>query len=302
MPASLIPGFTEHMVGEGDDALFLARGGEGPPLVLLHGFPQSHAMFHKVAPALAKRFQVFAFDLPGYGASAAPDAGPERYTKRRMAADIANAMAALGVQRFLLATHDRGARVGYRMALDMPGNVTALAVMDIVPTGALWAQMKASMAMKYYHWAFLAQPDGLPERLVGADPAFFLRHKLAAYAKSGDLSAFDPTVLESYIVAFSQPARLKAMCDDYRAGATLDDAHDRETTAAGTKISQPMLVLWGAGAPMAAAASTTPLDTWRDWATNVSGQGIDCGHYLCEEAPNETLGALLPFLERHRNL
>ncbi len=298
---TLIPGFSVDMVGEGADALCLARGGDGAPLVLLHGFPQSHAMFHKIAPELAKRFSVFAFDLPGYGASAAPDAGPARYSKRRMASDIVAAMGALGVERFLLCGHDRGGRVGYRMALDHPDKVAALAVLDIVPTGALWAAMKAPMAMKYYHWAFLAQPDGLPERLVGADPEFFLRHKLGAYSKGGDLSIFDPAAFGEYIAAFSQPERLKAMCDDYRAGSTIDDEHDRATIAAGAKVTQPTLVLWGAGAPMAEAQAVTPLDVWRDWATNVRGQGLNCGHYLCEEAPEETLAALMPFLEEHRD-
>lgn len=293
----LLDGFERRSVAVEGDRLLVARGGTGPPVVLLHGYPQTHHMWHAVAPVLAERFAVHAIDLPGYGGSDAPALGPERYAKRRMAADVAAVMAALGHDTFAVVGHDRGGRVAYRLALDHPRRVTCLAVLDIVPTGAVWNNFSVSRALRYYHWTFLAQPEPLPETLIGHDPVDFLNRTLASWTRAGDLSAFHPEALAAYRAAFADPARLRASCMDYRAGATLDWRHDDETREAGTVIDTPCLVLWGTAFDAGGGAS--PLAVWREWAPRAEGQGVDCGHFLCEENPAAVVAALVPFLAAH---
>ena len=293
----LMEDFTTREVAVGRDVIAVREKGEGAPVVLLHGYPQTSLMWHRVAGVLARSFRVVAMDLPGYGRSSAPAAGPERYTKRRMAADLACVLDTLGIERTLLVGHDRGGRVAYRAALDQPGRVAALAVLDIVPTVAVWETFDAARAMAFWHWPFLAQPAPLPERMIGADPVWFMEALMARWTKAGDLSAFDAGALAAYRAAFSDPARIAASCDDYRAGATLDHTHDVTTCHAEQRIHQPLLTLWGES--FSAGGARTPLDVWRTWADRAEGAGIDAGHFLCEENPGETLMHLVPFLERH---
>jgi len=300
MSRDLFEGFdTRRIAGSGAD-IFCRIGGSGPPLVLVHGYPQTHVEWHRIAPALAERFTLVMPDLRGYGASSIPanDATNAPYSKRAMAADVVAVMRALGFARFAVAGHDRGGRVAYRLALDAPERVTRLAVLDIVPTHEMWTTVDAARAMKVYHWMFLAQPKPLPEMLIGANPRAFIDHTLASWTKARDLSAFAPDALAAYRAFFAEPARLSATCDDYRAGQTIDLALDSADIAAGRKITAPVLALWGAaGIPAegAAGGEPWPLQVWRRWAQEVSGEALDAGHFLPEEAPEATAAALSRF-------
>jgi haloacetate dehalogenase len=252
-------------------------------------------MYHQVAPALAERFTLVLPDLPGYGWSVAPRAQADHspYTKRAMAAVMVEVMEALGYVRFRLAGHDRGGRVAYRLALDHPGRLEALAVLDIVPTYAMWHGMDRKLAMRVWHWAFLAQPYPVPEALIEKDPIGYFNRKLVSWTKAKDLSAFDPRALAHYHAFFSDPLRIHATCEDYRAGQTSDLDHDEADRAAGRRISCPLLALWGAsGIP---SETRSPLATWAEWAKDVRGEAIDSGHFLCEENPRATTAALLAF-------
>lgn len=287
-------GFREITVdGEAGD-IFARVGGQGPPLLLIHGFPQTHMEWAGLAPDLAERFTVVAMDLRGYGRSAAPaSVSGALYAKREMARDARALMQALGFSRFRVCGHDRGGRVAYRLALDAPQAVEKIAVLDIVPTAEMWATMDARRAMTTYHWMFLSQPAPLPERLIGDDPVFFLDWTLASWTRARTLSAFPDASLAAYRSALSRPERIHAFCEDYRAGASLDRAHDEADRAAGRMIAAPLLALWGdAGIP---GEGRPPLDVWREWADDVRGHAIACGHFLPEEAPRETLAALLDF-------
>ena len=288
------PGFSEREIALGDVTIFARIGGEGPPLVLLHGYPESHLMWRHVAPKLAEHFTVVAPDLRGYGRSSAPASHlGEGYAKRVMGADIIALMRALGHERFAVAGHDRGGRVAYRLALDHPERITKVAVLDIVPTGDMWRGMDASRAMGVYHWMFLAQPEPLPEILISGAPREYVDLKLASWTAAKSLACFGDDALESYRAAFADPARIHAMCEDYRAGATLDRAADDTDFAAGNKIVPPLLALWGdVGIP---ASGTNPLEVWRRWANDVRGEGVPSGHFLPEEALEPTLRALLDF-------
>jgi haloacetate dehalogenase len=287
-------GFAAHDIALGEATIFARVGGSGPPLLLLHGYPQSHLMWARVAPTLAEKFTVVAMDLRGYGRSSVPASrAGERYTKRLMAQDAVDLMAKLGYETFAVVGHDRGGRVAYRLALDHPAKVTRLAVLDIVPTGEMWAGMDAARAMTVYHWMFLAQPEPLPETLISAAPLAYLDHTLASWTGDVSLNSFAPDALAAYRAAFRDPVRVHATCEDYRAGATLDRAHDEADRAAGRKIAAPLLALWGArGIP---AKGESPLDVWRRWADNVRGHGMDAGHFLPEEAPEATARALMQF-------
>lgn len=292
----LFPGFASCRIDGAAGAIFARFGGEGPPLVLIHGFPQTHVEWAAVAPALAARFTVVALDLRGYGASDAPPSeGGALYSKRAMGADVLRVMESLGHARFAVVGHDRGARVGYRLALDHPDRVARLALLDIMPTVSMWDGMNAARAMQVYHWTFLAQPAPLPETLIGGAPRAYIDAKLASWTADRTLDAFDPTALAHYRAFFAEPPRIHACCEDYRAGATIDVAHDRADLAAGRTIACPTLILWGAaGIP---AASGSPLDLWRaTFAPHATGEGVASGHFLPEENPEATLAALLPFL------
>lgn len=272
--------------------IFYRIGGSGPPLLLLHGYPQTHAMWHLVAPGLAERFTVVCPDLRGYGDSAKPAGGPDHsgYSKRAMAADQVALMSHLGFHQFRVAGHDRGARVTHRMALDHPDAVERAAVLDIVPTRTVFEAINQRMAMAYYHWFFLSQPDGLPERMIGADPDFYLLRKLQSWSRIPD--AFTPMAVAEYLRCFREPDCIHATCEDYRAGAGIDLIHDAADFGR-NRVQCPMLVLWGGRGIVGGAYDV--LAVWRDYADDVQGRSIDCGHFLPEEAPAETLSALAEF-------
>ncbi len=294
--ADLYPGFQSRWLDTSAGKIFARLGGGGPPLLLLHGHPQSNVMWHRVAPALARHFTLVIADLPGYGWSAAPAARNDHapYTKRAMAAAMVEAMETLGFARFRLAGHDRGGRVGYRLALDHPGRLERLATLDIVPTWDMWHRLDAQLAFRAWHWLFLALPEPFPETLIGHDPKFFFDSRARAGAKANAASIFDPRALAHYHAAYEDPTRIHAMCEDYRAGRTTDLAHDEADRAAGKKITCPLLALWGtSGLP--ASADIDPLAVWRDWASDVRGAAIDSGHYIPEENPAAVAQALLEF-------
>jgi haloacetate dehalogenase len=296
----LFPGFDARTFDCGEAEIFARIGGSGPPLLMLHGYPQCHVMWYRIAPALAESFTCVIADLRGYGASSVPVSRPdhEPYSKRAMARDMVAVMAQLGFKNFALAGHDRGGRVGYRLALDHTECVSRLAVLDIIPTHAMWHDFTVERAMKVYHWLFLAQPEPLPETLIGAAPDYYLDATIASWTKDKSLAAFDPAALDHYRRLFRDPARSHAACEDYRAGQSFDLAADEADVAAGRRIACPLLALWGdAGIPGGADGA---LAVWRRWADSVDGAAIDAGHFVCEENPQATLAALLPFLTAGR--
>lgn len=290
----MIEGFETDRLEVDGVAIALERGGQGPPLLLLHGYPQTHVMWHRVAPALAERFTVVAPDLRGYGDSSKPESDAEHlaYSKRTTAADQVEVMSALGHERFAVAGHDRGARVAHRMALDHPDRVERLAVLDIVPTHHVFATADATLARTYWHWFFLIQPGGLPERLIGSDPGFFLRTALEAWS-GGGLAGFDPAAVAEYERCFFAEDAIHASCEDYRAGASIDLEHDEADLA--ERLAMPLLALWGARG--AVGALYEPLEVWRERAADVRGRALDCGHFLPEERPEETAAELTGFLD-----
>lgn len=295
--ADLFPGFESHWIDTAAGRLFARSGGEGPPLLLIHGFPQTHVEYHRIAPALAKQFKLIMPDLPGYGWSDVPkeDADHAPYTKRAMANALIEVMQKLGHLQFGVIGHDRGGRVGYRMALDHPGRVTKLSVLDIIPTLDMWRGMDAKRAMVVYHWPFLAQRAPLPEMLIEKAPLEYIDWTLGSWAPDG-LKKFDPRALAHYRAFFQDPARIHACCEDYRAGQSTDVQFDEEDFNAGRKITSPTLALWGTrGIPNSGG---DPLTIWQQWATKLEGRAIDCGHFLPEEAPEETAAALIEFFGR----
>ena len=284
--------FETRRIATGGAEIHLRLGGAGPPLLLLHGYPQSHVMWHRIAPDLARRFTVVAADLRGYGDSAKPPGGPGHaaYAKRAMARDQVEVMAALGFPRFAVVGHDRGARVAHRLALDHPDRVEKLAVLDICPTLAMYEGTDMAFATGYFHWFFLIQPYDLPERLIGADPDFYLEHKTAVPGTTA--GHFTPEALAEYKRCFRDPAMIHASCEDYRAAASIDLVHDRADLD--RRIACPLLALWGRHGLVGRLYDVLAL--WRERAADVGGRALDCGHYLAEEAPEETLAALQDFL------
>lgn len=286
----LLDAFAARRVHTSGADIFLHTAGSGPPLLLLHGYPQTHAMWHRVAPLLAERFTVVCPDLRGYGASSKPasDSAHATYSKRAVAQDMVEVMAELGHDRFLLAGHDRGGRVAHRLALDHPQRVERLALLDIIPTYDVFHGVDQKVATGTYHWFFLIQPAPFPETLIGHDPEFFLRWHLRAWSAGRD-DFFAPEAVAAYVEAFRDPATVHATCEDYRAGATIDlehDAADRDR-----RIACPLLVLWGEkGKPQDLGA------IWRDRGTEVTGRALPAGHFLAEEVPAETAAALAEFL------
>ncbi|HEY9750128.1 MAG TPA: alpha/beta hydrolase [Allocoleopsis sp.] len=271
----------------------LLKGGSGYPILLLHGYPQTHVMWHKIAPQLAKNFTVVLTDLRGYGDSAKPKAGVNHanYSKRLMAQDQVEVMQQLGYQDFYSIGHDRGARVAHRLALDYPQRVKKLAVLDIIPTYDLYTTTDQEFATAYYHWFFLIQPYPLPETLIGANPEYFLRTCLERWSKN--FLAFTPEALAEYIRCFRQPETIHATCEDYRAAASIDLMHDRADL--NQKIVCPLLVLWGNQGIIGRKYNV--LEIWRERAENVFGEAIASGHFLPEEAPEVTYKALYEFLK-----
>lgn len=290
----MFDGFADERVDVGGGIHIRTRfAGDGPPVLLLHGYPETHACWHAVAPRLvAAGFRVVATDLRGYGDSAKPAAASDHstYSKRAMAADQVAAMRALGHARFAVAGHDRGGRVAHRMALDHPGAVSRIAVLDIAPTATMYARTDMAFARAYYHWFFLIQPAPLPERLIGADPAFYLRTKLSAWSQ-GEAGFFAPEAMAEYVRCFSEPEAIAASCEDYRAAASIDLEHD--AADAGRKVAAPLLALWGERGTVGRTYDV--LATWREKADDVRGRPLATGHYLPEEAPAETARDLTAF-------
>ncbi|MGH8914810.1 MAG: alpha/beta fold hydrolase [Acidimicrobiia bacterium] len=289
----MFEGFRLATIDTGETETRVRVGGEGPPLLLLHGNPQTHVMWHKVAPALAERFTVVAPDLRGYGKSSKPESTPDHapYSKRVMAQDQIALMSELGHERFAVAGHDRGGRVAYRLALDHPDTVTGLAVLDIIPTGEAFARGGREFGLSLYHWFFFAQPSPLPEKLIGSDPDWFWRWHTT---RGPDTGFFDPEAIEDYLTCFRDPETIRGICDDYRAGATIDFEHDMADKEAGRKIQCPVLVLWGARSKP--STWYDPLAVWREWsAGELDGGALPCGHYLPEEAPEATADRLMRF-------
>lgn len=277
--------------------LFARWAGEGPPLLLLHGFPQTHLMWRRVAPLLARRFTVVCPDLRGYGRSGCPPSAPnhEPYSKRALARDMVQMMGELGFGRFALAGHDRGGRVAYRLALDHPQCVQRLAVLDIVPTSAAWDRADAAFALGYWPWSLLAQPEPLPERLIGAAPDAVVDAALGGWGSSA--AAFDARIRAHYIDALREAKHVHAICEEYRAAATLDREHDAADRRSGRRISCPVLALWSSAGPLAGwyAAEGGPSALWRAWCDDVAGRPIDGGHFFPEANPGETAEALTEF-------
>jgi haloacetate dehalogenase len=285
----LFPGFTTHRVRTTGTEIHCVVGGDGPPVLLLHGYPQTHVMWHRLAPALAKRHTVVCADLRGYGDSGKPrsDETHSVYSKRAMAKDMVELMRDLGHPTFRLVGHDRGGRVAHRLCLDHPQAVAKLVVLDISPTRTMYERTDRAFATAYYHWFFLIQPFDLPERMIGADAIYYLRRKLGGWGTG--LVHFDPRALAEYERCFRNPDTIHASCEDYRAAASIDLEHD----ALEQKIGCPMLVVWGERGVVNRLFD--PLADWREVAVDVRGRTLAAGHYLAEEVPDETLRELTAF-------
>lgn len=288
----MFEGFERHRIEADEVEINAVRGGSGPPVLLLHGYPQTHAMWDRVASILAEDFTVVAADLRGYGESSKPEGGADhaRYSKRAMAADQVEVMGSFGFESFAVVGHDRGGRVGHRMALDHPERITELAVLDIVPTRHVFETVGKDLATAYYHWFFLIQPNGLPERLIGADPMYYLRWTLGRYG--ADTSIFTPEAMAEYERCFADPRTIHACCEDYRAAATIDLVHDEEDR--NRKLTCPLFLLWGARGAIHELYDVEAV--WREYAEEVRGKPLEAGHYLAEERPKEMARELAAFL------
>lgn len=286
-----LDGFTYSTIKTQGAEINIASAGNGTPLLLLHGYPQNHLMWHKIAPALSKKFHVICPDLRGYGDSSKPasDSTHSPYSKREMAKDMVDVMQQMGYKHFNVAGHDRGARVTHRMALDYPEKVLKAAVLDIVPTYDIFKQIDQTVATGYYHWFFLIQDNNVPEHLIGADPDFYLNDKLNRWSTYPE--RFDANIVKDYLRCFRKPETIHSSCEDYRAAASIDLEHDKADLD--HKIECPLLVLWGEHGMM--GKHFDMLDIWAKKANTVTGKGLDSGHFLTEEAPEETLENLLAF-------
>lgn len=288
----LMPGFSWQDVDADGVTIRAAVGGSGPPLLLLHGHPQTHLTWFKVAPVLAKRFTVVATDLRGYGDSQKPPGDPAHanYSKRVMAADQVAVMAALGFDRFDVVAHDRGACVAHRMALDHPDHIARLVLLDIAPTATMYAQTSKEFATRYFWWFFLIQPFDLPERMIAADPDYFLDRHLAGQIKVD--GALDPRVVAEYRRCYRDPATRHAICEDYRASASVDLEHD--AADAGRRVEAPLLLLWGQYGTVGTLFDV--IESWQPKARSVHGRALPCGHSPQEELPDRLLQELDAFL------
>ncbi|KQT93834.1 hypothetical protein ASG49_02375 [Marmoricola sp. Leaf446] len=293
----LLPGFDTLDLDVAGVRVHARVAGSGTPVLLLHGYPQNHLMWHRVAPTLAEHHTVVLADLRGYGDSDRPVDAPDEpahtaYSKRATAADQVGLMRALGHERFAVVGHDRGARVTHRLCLDHPDAVTRAAVLDVAPTRHVLHHVDLALARTYEHWFFLSQENDLPERLIGSDPGGYLRAKLGAWSAVPD--AFDEAAVADYVRCFSDPAVVHASCEDYRAAVTVDLALDDADAAAGRRVEVPLLVLWGSRGFVGAAYDVEAV--WQQYATDVTARALDCGHFLPEEAPDETATAIAAFL------
>ncbi|YBV97920.1 alpha/beta hydrolase [Phyllobacteriaceae bacterium JZ32] len=295
----MLSGFRDAQIQTAGTNIFVRCAGSGAPLLLLHGFPQTHLMWRDVAPLLARDFTVVCADLRGYGRSGCPAALPDHspHAKRAMAGDMVEVMKALGFDSFAVAGHDRGGRVAYRMALDYPQAVTGLAVLDIVPTATAWDRADARLALAFWPWSLLAQAEPLPERLLIAAPEAIIDNAISQWGSRAE--TFPAEVRAAYVEALSDPAHVHAICEEYRAAASLDREHDAADLAAGRRITCPTLALWSAEGGLAKwyADEGGPLRLWRDWADDVRGGPIPGGHFFPEERPRETAAALAAFLK-----
>jgi len=290
----MFEGFRTHRIDSQGVAIHAVVGGEGPPLLLLHGHPQTHVIWHKVAGELARHFTVVATDLRGYGDSGKPVGLPDHanYSKRTMAADQMAVMRALGFERFRVLAHDRGARVAHRLALDHPQAVEKLVTLDIAPTLAMYAQTSEAFARAYWHWFFLIRPTPFPETLIEADPDLYLRQTMGS--RSAGLAPFTEAALAEYLRCLKLPGAAHGLCEDYRASAGIDLEHDRADAEAGRQVECEMLALWGADG--AVGKCFQPLEEWRKVARRVTGHALPSGHYIAEEVPEQLLAEVLPFL------
>jgi haloacetate dehalogenase len=282
--------FATAEVETGETRIFVRASGSGSPILLLHGFPQTHLMWRGVAPRLARHFTVVCADLRGYGRSGCPASRPDHapYAKRAMARDMVAVMERLGFPRFSVAGHDRGGRVAYRMALDHPGRVDRLAVLDVLPTATVWDGADARVVLGYWPWSLLAQPEPLPERILAAVPDAIVDDALGGWGSPPD--AFPAEVRAAYVEALRDPAHVHAICEEYRAAATLDREHDAADRAAGRRIAGPLLALWSAPGALGTwyAEAGGPLALWRAWGDDVQGEPLEAGHFFPEEAPGPT--------------
>jgi len=288
--ANLFPGFETRRIDTSGATINVVRGGSGPPLLLIHGYPQTHAEWHKIAPRLAERFTVVMTDLRGYGDSSKPPDGENHsgYSKRAMALDHVEVMRALGFSRFAVVGHDRGARVTWRLAVEHPDVVARAAVLDIVPLP--YSMVTREFAEQYFHWFFLIQPAPFPETLIGNSAEFYLRSRfLRPGAGTG---AMAPEAVAEYVRCFKDPATIHATCEDYRAGATIDITHANETRD--RKVTCPLLVLWGERGTVGRLYDVMKI--WGEHATDVRGKALPAGHFLPEEVPDATVAELLAFL------
>lgn len=290
----MFEGFTRTVIETSGAHIVTIHGGKGPPVLLMHGNPFTHVSWHRVAPALAKQFTVVCTDLRGYGDSSKPEpvADHANYSFRAMAQDNVEVMAKLGFARFAAVGHDRGARVLHRMCLDHPDKVTHAAIIDIIPTHYLLNHVSRAWGLFSWHWFFMAQPYDLPERLMLADPEFYLRKKLSKGPEG--MAFFAPEALAEYLRCFKNPATVRGMCEDYRATFGVDLATDEADFATGRRIDCPVLLVWGATGGV--GRNHQPLAIWRDYASNITGaEALPCGHYVPEQCPTETAAALQAF-------
>jgi haloacetate dehalogenase len=293
----MFSGFETSKADVGETTIFFRRNGSGRPLLLLHGFPETHLMWHGIAPALAADFTVICADLRGYGASGKPPSTPDHapYSKSTLARDMVRLMEGLGFGRFFVAGHDRGARVAYRMALDYPDQIERVALLDIIPTSEVFGRADSRLLLSFWPFALLAQPEPLPERLLLAAPESVVDDALDNWGSNR--ASFTADVREAYVAALRDPLTVHAICEEYRAAATIDVAKDMRDRSAGRRISCPVRVLWsqGGGLDTWYPEAGGPLGIWREWATNVTGRAISGGHFFPEENPVETLEELRAF-------
>jgi haloacetate dehalogenase len=289
--------FTAEQIRTGETNIFVRQAGAGRPVLLLHGFPETHLMWRGVAPLLAQRFSVVCADLRGYGRSGCPPSGPDHaaYSKRALAKDMVAVMEQLGFDRFSVAGHDRGGRVAYRLALDHPDRVERLAVLDIVPTEAVWARADDRFALAYWPWSILAQPEPLPERILMTSAEAIVDDALGNWGSSA--SIFPAEVRSAYVAALRDPGHAHAICEEYRAAATIDREHDRVDRSTGRRIRCPVQSIWSARGSLDTwyVEESGPLALWREWADDVDGRSIDAGHFFPEESPRESADILGEF-------
>ena len=291
--------FDRQLIPTGSSDIYVARAGAGPPVLLLHGFPETHVMWHRVAPRLADGYTVVCADLRGYGSSSKPPSRPDHgpYAKGELAVDMIRVMEELGFARFAVAGHDRGGRVAYRLALDHPDRVERLAVLDVIPTVEALDRADSCFALGFWPWTLLAQPDPLPERLLAGDPDAAVENALQEWGT--DRAVFSDESVDSYIAALRDPSAIHAICEEYRAAATIDLEQDRADRAAGRQIDCPVLLLWAADGPLDTwyEEAGGPLTVWRTWAPRVDGRAVTGGHFFPESNPDDTVAALSAFLQ-----